>query len=1097
MKTTRPIKKHITLFTVVLPLVVLAPAFSGTADAQRTLLGRQIRQHCAEREISGGIVVYLGNPDQDLLRDLAGMSRDSFLVRGLLPETSDLGAYRKRLLADGLYGNLSLVHWAGRDLPFIPNLVNVLVIESPARIAREEILRVLVPDGIALVRNRNGLEVIQKERPQEYDDWTHYLHDAGNNAVSMDTRIDSIACQQWVGGPPWSRHHDHIASLTALVSDGRRIFYVFDEGKTSSILLPSKHALIARDAFNGTVLWKKPLPSWFPHLWPFKSGPAQLPRRLVTAGGKVYLPLGMAEPLSVLDAATGQILRTFLETDAVEEVLVSDGRLFVLANPNPEMFESLTLGNGLNGDQKSWAGKSWPWDKKKRNLIVFDDATGKRLWQKKAAVAPLTLAVGLKGLMFYDGASVVALDKTNGNELWTSEEISSKKRLPVYEAPILVLYRNYVLFAGSDGKMTGLDADSGRTLWEAEHLRGGHFSPKDLVVVDDLVWSANIAGTRQPNSGIFVGRDLSTGEVVREIKPAEVTYHFPHHRCHRVKATSRYILASKTGIEFYDTQECIERVHHWVRGGCLYGIMPANGLIYSPMHSCACFLDSKLTGFNALAPKRTSDYRPQTKDRLEEGPAYGKVLGSSVQVSGEDWPTYRHDNQRSGSTTCQISAEVRVNWQTKVGNRLSSPTIAEGKIFVADIDAHTVHALDAGTGRNLWVYTAGGRVDSPPTIHQGFVYFGSADGHVYCLAAEGGQLVWRFLVAPQDRQLCAYGQLESVWPVSGSVLIKNGKLFCVGGRSSFLDGGLPFVRLDVPTGKLEAESWIDAVDPKSGQSIQMLPEQSQKPPANPDMQMPSALPDILSSDGKNIFMRVERLSEDGKRIGTFTRKGDEDEYDERHIFSWGGFLDGSWLHRVYMSYGNGRIRKGTYLEWFVYGETNPDGRLLVMDADKVYSYGLKPKFHTWSSTFQDFHLFSVNKEIETEKISGQTIFGKPYGRAPTRKLRYNWTLDVPFYVRAMVKAGDNLFLCGPEDIIDEVDVTKRYPAQDVLEKLRRQDSILDGNEGSHFWVVRAGDGEVLKKLHLPSLPAWDGMAAANGRLYMTTVDGIVVCLGEN
>ncbi|UCF14082.1 MAG: PQQ-binding-like beta-propeller repeat protein, partial [Phycisphaerales bacterium] len=426
MKTIQYIEKHIILFPCALLLIVLAPAFSRTANAQRTMLGRQIRQHSSERKISGGILVYFGNPDQDLLADLAGISRNSFLVRGLLPETNDLSAHRKRLFADGLYGSISLVHWTGPDLPFIPNLVNVLVIDVSAKILREEMLRVLVPDGIALIRNENGLEVIQKKRPQEYDDWTHYLHDAGNNAVSMDTRIDSVACQQWVGGPPWSRHHDHIASLTALVSDGGRIFYIFDEGKTSSILLPSKHALIARDAFNGTVLWKKPLPSWFPHLWPFKSGPAQLPRRLVTGGGKVYLPLGMTEPLSVLDAATGDVLRTYPETDAVEEVLVSDGRLFVLANPNPEMFETLTLGNGLNSDQKSWAGKSWPWDKEKRNLMVFDDATGKHLWQKKAAVAPLTLAVGAKGLMFYDGASVVALDKTNGNELWKSEEISAR-----------------------------------------------------------------------------------------------------------------------------------------------------------------------------------------------------------------------------------------------------------------------------------------------------------------------------------------------------------------------------------------------------------------------------------------------------------------------------------------------------------------------------------------------------------------------------------------------------------------------------------------------------------------------------------------------
>jgi hypothetical protein len=138
------------------------------------MLGRQIRQHCAERKISGGTLVYLGDPDHDLLRDLAGMSGDCLLVRALLQEKSDLDARRKRLLADGLYGNISLVHWTGPDLPFIPNLVNMLSIDSPARIACEEILRVLVPDGTALIRSGNGLELIQKERPREYDVWTHY-----------------------------------------------------------------------------------------------------------------------------------------------------------------------------------------------------------------------------------------------------------------------------------------------------------------------------------------------------------------------------------------------------------------------------------------------------------------------------------------------------------------------------------------------------------------------------------------------------------------------------------------------------------------------------------------------------------------------------------------------------------------------------------------------------------------------------------------------------------------------------------------------------------------------------------------------------------
>ena len=70
--------------------------------------------------------------------------------------------------------------------------------------------------------------------------------------------------------------------------------------------------------------------------------------------------------------------------------------------------------------------------------------------------------------------------------------------------------------------------------------------------------------------------------------------------------------------------------------------------------------------------------------------------------------------------------------------------IAAGKVFVADVDAHAVCALDAADGHSLWSYTAGARVDSPPTYYQGLLLFGSRDGWAYCLRAADGALVWRF-----------------------------------------------------------------------------------------------------------------------------------------------------------------------------------------------------------------------------------------------------------------------------------------------------------------------------------------------------------------
>ena len=75
--------------------------------------------------------------------------------------------------------------------------------------------------------------------------------------------------------------------------------------------------------------------------------------------------------------------------------------------------------------------------------------------------------------------------------------------------------------------------------------------------------------------------------------------------------------------------------------------------------------------------------------------------------------------------------------------------MADGKLFVSSVNAHTVYALEAGSGKQLWSFTAGGRVDSPPTIWQGRVLFGSADGHVYQLRAGDGALVWRFRAAPR------------------------------------------------------------------------------------------------------------------------------------------------------------------------------------------------------------------------------------------------------------------------------------------------------------------------------------------------------------
>jgi outer membrane protein assembly factor BamB len=50
---------------------------------------------------------------------------------------------------------------------------------------------------------------------------------------------------------------------------------------------------------------------------------------------------------------------------------------------------------------------------------------------------------------------------------------------------------------------------------------------------------------------------------------------------------------------------------------------------------------------------------------------------------------------------------------------LTQPIVAYGMVYVADIFAQRIVALDARDGREKWVYHVGSRVDFPPTISWG------------------------------------------------------------------------------------------------------------------------------------------------------------------------------------------------------------------------------------------------------------------------------------------------------------------------------------------------------------------------------------------
>ncbi len=1036
--------------------------------------------------VQGGLVVHVGCEDGS--ETARWRANERYVVQGLSRDVACVEKARQDIRSLGMYGDVTVARYDGKHLPYTDNLVNLLVVtDKGCDVSDAEIMRVLAPRGAALV---NGRKVV-KSWPADIDEWTHFLHGPNNNAVARDTQVEPPRHMQWVAGPKWGRSHDHLSTVSTVVSANGRIFYIADEGSTAAVTAPSEWKLTARDAFSGVLLWKREIPKWEYQLRPFRSGPAELPRRLVAVGDRVYVTLGYGERVTALDAATGETLHTYAGTENTHEIIVDDGRLYlVISEPLKE--DSTTTGRVLR-HMPVWRGSYLEFVTQylPKHICVVDAESGELLWRKQDTevehILPLTLTVGEGKVFFQNAVDLTALDAASGEVLWRSERPGVRHRY-AWLTPTVVVEDGVVLSADravdspvdtegsdhsqfewrvsanhilTDGQIMAFSADDGERLWDAP-CHEGFNSPVDVFVANGKVWSGILAWGRQP--GITKVYDLHTGKVVATRSPDQETYTlgFGHSRCYRHKATTKYVIHGRAGVEFLDMNADRVVADHWVRGACQYGIMPCNGMVYVPTHPCACYITAKLSGFNALVggERATSKAARAASARLEKGPAYGAVARKYAKTNASDGETgfnearlatYRGDNARSGCAGFGLSAELQPKWNRRLDGPLTAVVVGGGRVYVAQRDAHTVHALDAGDGSHLWEHTVAGRVDSPPTVYGDLAYFGAADGWMYCVRIDDGTLVWRFRVAPEERQIVSYGQLESAWPVHGNVLVCEGPAgskrpvaYAAAGRSSYVDGGVWLCGVDAVTGEMVVERHINHRDPKTNQEPQNVIRGTN---------MPGAIPDVLATDGSSLFMRHQR----------FDFAGGDLEENVDHLFSSAGYLEGSWWHRTYLQIGTDM---GTgYGGWGKAGNKRLSGRALVRNAKMAFGFGRKGYSITGShiGLQSEYHLFGA--EIAASQQAGK----KKGSKGPS----YVWSRALPFYPRAMLLAGETLFAGGPEEIGD-------------FEASKPQGAV-------RLWAISTADGEQKAAYRLASAPVYDSFAASRNGLYFATVDGRVVC----
>jgi outer membrane protein assembly factor BamB len=205
------------------------------------------------------------------------------------------------------------------------------------------------------------------------------------------------------------------------------------------------------------------------------------------------------------------------------------------------------------------------------------------------------------------------------------------------------------------------------------------------------------------------------------------------------------------------------------------------------------------------------------------------TLWPALAARADDWPQWRGPNRdgiwREQGIMERFPADgLKVRWRVPIGPGISSPVVAQGRVFVTDCKLGSkekrlawerVHCFEEATGKPLWTHSYdvrypdwafppdsdGGGPTSTPIVHGGKVYTVGALGHLFCLDALKGEVLWKKDLA-EDYRVVEFS-------IRGSPVIEGSLLIVQMGYNGPRVG---LVALDKDSGK---EVWT-ALDGENG-----------------------------------------------------------------------------------------------------------------------------------------------------------------------------------------------------------------------------------------------------------------------------------------
>ena len=809
--------------------VCATPAARLKADDAST--AAQILATCGVR---AGLCVHVGcgrEQSPGLTAELAAGT--GLLVHGVCFDAGALQRAQAAIVAKGVLGQASVERVSGGSLPYVTHLCNLIVVEdtqvpAAAGIGREELTRVLAPDGVLCIHEDGRWRATVRPRPEGMDDWTHPNHGPDGNMVSNDRLVRFPLGLRWIGGLP--KNVNSFASVRGWVLAGGRCYIVgANVLENLAASAPDDEQkplyLICRDAHNGLPLWRIPLgiaETGGGLNWQNAFAMAADRRHVYAAGDRRVL---------IVDGASGKIGQTIETAYQPQRLVLLDDTLVVSCWEQRDCTKApFERGTGAG---------PWVNTTDRGSVEAFDAETGRRLWKRDFPAYAIRAAEGAAYLLTRNANPatenrLISVDIRSGKQRWcvTHADLGTADLKSRADLQLELVGPGFVAVAKrQDEALKVLDARTGRMLWYRQYssTRPGHWnelrSYRFIALVDGELWSVN----RRHNP--LTGEVL--GELPEGVPKIAATICVPPTIVGNLVSDSRYCrYLELSGADRSVPRRTFE--FHAARGGCLQGMVPAMGMMTTSQNNCGCepgqILGFLAFGHNGELPDEEAFGRARP---VERGPAFDEAKAGPPETDA--WPMQRANAQRSRSTNGSAPESLDILWQASAavphsgpmqpawGARLAPvvtpPVVAGGRVFVAATELGQVKAFDAVDGKALWTATLASRVDSAPTILGNLCVVGAHDGWLYALLTDTGTLAWRARIAPAEHRIVVHGRIESTWPTVGSPLPHGGTLFAHAGRGTEADGGIAVVQLDPTTGRT---LWAGAIGPGARRRIDLL-----------------------------------------------------------------------------------------------------------------------------------------------------------------------------------------------------------------------------------------------------------------------------------